>query len=185
MRGTATSESGDTMIATSDRLTRPSIDAITEQFDPVSCLNSRDRLRAMAVEPGEPGRYVQVQGPDQALLIPLGEEVLHVGRGLAADLHLDDSSVSHRHAIMVPSPAGVQILDDRSLNGTFVNGRRIEHVELRNGDVITIGRFELRYMQIETPKRADSEQGSAIYGSAPLAGPRSPRRPCSRPARNA
>ena len=168
-----TSESDDTMIATSDTLTRPSIDAITEQFDPLDCLDSRDRRRALAVGPGEPGRYVQVQGPDQALLIPLGEEVLHVGRGLAAGLHLDDSSVSHRHAIMVPSASGTQILDDRSLNGTFVNGRRIEHVELRNDDVVTIGRFELRYMQIETPKRGEGEPGSAIDGSTP---PQSPGR---------
>ena len=154
-----TSESDDTMIATSDRLTRHAIDEITGQFDPVACLTSRDRLRAMAVEPGAPGRYLQVQGPDQALLIPLGEKVLHVGRGLTADLHLDDISVSHRHAILVPSPSGAQILDDRSLNGTFVNARRIEHVALRNGDVITIGRFELRYRQTKTPKRGYGEQG--------------------------
>jgi len=180
-----TSESDDTMIATSDTLTRPSIDAITEQFDPLDCLDSRDRRRALAVGPGEPGRYVQVQGPDQALLIPLGEEVLHVGRGLAAGLHLDDSSVSHRHAIMVPSASGTQILDDRSLNGTFVNGRRIEHVELRNDDVVAIGRFELRYMQIETPERDEDELGSEIRSSAPLVGPRLPRRPCSGPARSA
>lgn len=174
-----TSESDDTMIATSDRLTRPSNDAMTEQFDPVACLDNRDRRRAMAVEPGQPGRYIQVQGPDQALLIPLGEEVLHVGRGLAADMHLDDSSVSHRHAIMVPSASGVQILDDRSLNGTFVNGRRIEHVDLRDGDVITIGRFELRYMQIQTPRLLDGEPAGATHGSAPLAGLRWPPRPCS------
>jgi pSer/pThr/pTyr-binding forkhead associated (FHA) protein len=136
------------MIATSDAPTRLSVDPIAEQFDPVSCLNSRDRLRAMAVKPGEPGRYVLVQGPDQVLSIPLGEAALHVGSGIAVDLHLDDSSVSHRHAIIVPSPSGAQILDDRSLDGTFVNGERIEHVKLLNGDVIAIGRFELRYMQI-------------------------------------
>jgi hypothetical protein len=137
------------MIATSDRLTNRSIDAITEQFDPLACLDSRDRRRAMAVDAGAPGRYIEVRGTDQALLIPLGDEVLRVGRGLAVDLHLDDSSVSHRHAIMVPSASGTRILDDRGLNGTFVNGRRIENCELRDGDVITIGRFELRYMQIE------------------------------------
>jgi hypothetical protein len=173
------------MIATSDTLTHPSIDAITEQFDALARLDSHDRRRAIAVEPCEPGCYIQVQGPDQALLIPLSKDVLHVGRGLGADLHLDDSSVSHRHAIIVPSACGAQILDDRSLNGTFVNGRRIEHVELRNDDVVTIGRVELRYMQIKDPKRGDSEQGSGIYGSAPLAAPRSPRRPCSRPAQAA
>ena len=145
-----TRESDGTMIATFDRLTRRSTHETTEQFDPVACLDNRDRRRAMAVEPGEPGRYIQVQGPDQALLIPLGEEVLHVGSGLSAKLHLDDSSISHRHAIIVPNASGVQILDDRSLNGTFVNGRRIDRAELRHGDVVSIGRFELRYLQIET-----------------------------------
>ena len=153
------------MIATSDGLTRQATDEITEQFDPVACLASRDRLRAMAVEPGAPGRYLQVQGPDQALLIPLGDEVLHVGRGLAADLHLDDSSVSHRHAIVVPSPSRVQLLDNRSLNGTSVNGRRIERVDLRNGDFITIGRFELQYRQTKTSERGDGEQGSDQRGA--------------------
>lgn len=138
------------MIATFDGLTRRSTHATTEQFDPVACLDNRDRRRARAVEPGEPGRHVQVQGPDQALLIPLREEVLHIGSGLSAELHLDDSSVSHRHAIMVPNASGMQILDDRSLNGTFVNGRRIERAELHHGDVVAIGRFELRYTQIET-----------------------------------
>ena len=131
---------------TSEMLTAPVTDAITEQFDPVACLSSRDLRRASAVEPGEPGRYISVEGPDQVLLIPLGTEVLHVGRGLSVDLQLDDDSVSRRHAIITPRGSGVEILDDRSLNGTFVNGRRIEHVALRDDDVITIGRFALRYI---------------------------------------
>ncbi len=134
------------MIATSDTLAPSSIGATTEQFDPVACVSSRDRRRAVNVEPGEHGRYIQVCGPDQALLIPLGSAVLHVGRGLAADLQLDDSSVSRRHAIIVSRGSGARILDDRSLNGTFVNGRRIDSVDLRNGDVITMGRFELCYL---------------------------------------
>ncbi len=49
---------------------------------------------------------------------------MHIGRGLSADLHLDENSVSRRHAILVPRPGGARILDDRSSNGTFVNGRR-------------------------------------------------------------
>ena len=146
--GSTTSESDGPMIATSDRLSSSQIEALTEPLDPVSCLDSRDRTRAVTAEAGVPGRYIRVEGVDQALLIPLGEDVLHVGRGLTAGLHLDDISVSRSHAIIVPGPSGVKILDDRSLNGTFVNGRRIEQVELCNGDAIGIGRIELRYVQI-------------------------------------
>jgi pSer/pThr/pTyr-binding forkhead associated (FHA) protein len=126
----------------------PPADAPTERFDPISCVSSRDLGRAMSVEPGEPGRYIQVQGPDRSLLLPLGEEPLHVGRGLSADLHLDENSVSRRHAIIVPRGSGARILDDRSLNGTFLNGRRIEHADLTSGDVIVIGRFELRFVEV-------------------------------------
>src|SRR5664280_2587497 len=99
-----------------DKPTDPKIKEATERFDAVAYVSSRDRNRALAVAPGEPGRYLQVQGPDQALLIPLAEGALHVGRGLAADLRLDHSSVSRRHAIIAPHGAGTRILDDRSLN---------------------------------------------------------------------
>ncbi|HYM54035.1 MAG TPA: FHA domain-containing protein, partial [Solirubrobacteraceae bacterium] len=71
-----------------------------------------------------------------------------IGRGLAADLRLDESSVSRRHAILVPRPSGARILDDRSSNGTFVNGRRVQQVDLHNGDVVVLGRVVLRYLEL-------------------------------------
>ena len=73
---------------------------------------------------------------------------MHVGRGLAAELRLDESSVSRRHAIIVPRPAGARILDDRSANGTFVNGRRVQQADLRDGDVIVLGRVVLRFLEL-------------------------------------
>jgi pSer/pThr/pTyr-binding forkhead associated (FHA) protein len=105
-------------------------------------------VRALSVASGVPGHYIQLEGRDQALLIPVREDVLRIGRGLSAGLHLDDISVSRSHAIIVASASGAKILDDRSLNGTFVNGRRIEQVELSHGDMITIGRLQLRYVHI-------------------------------------
>jgi pSer/pThr/pTyr-binding forkhead associated (FHA) protein len=78
----------------------------------------------------------------------LGTQAIHIGRGLSADLHLDESSVSRRHAILVPRPTGARVLDDRSSNGTFVNGRRIQQAELANGDVIMLGRVMLRYLEL-------------------------------------
>ncbi len=129
-------------------LIRPVADGLTESFDPVACLDERVRHQARPVEPVEPGRYIEIQGTERALLIPLADGVMHVGRGLSADLRLDDNSVSRRHAILVPRPTGARILDDRSANGTFVNGRRVQQAELRGGDLIVLGRVVLRFLEL-------------------------------------
>jgi FHA domain len=123
-------------------------EAITERFDPTACLDERVRHEASIARPLVPGCYIEIQGPEQALLIELGEEVMHIGRGLSAELRLDDASVSRRHAILVPLAPGARILDDRSSNGTFVNGSRIEQHELCDGDEIAIGRVLLRYVAV-------------------------------------
>jgi pSer/pThr/pTyr-binding forkhead associated (FHA) protein len=134
---------------TSQTLIRPAAaDGLTERFDPIACLDERVRHGASPTEPLAPGRYIEIQGAERTLHIPLGSEVMRVGRGLTADLHLDESSVSRRHAILVPRPTGARILDDRSANGTFVNGRRIQQADLRDGDVIVIGRVLLRYLEL-------------------------------------
>ena len=91
---------------------------------------------------------MEVQGSERALLIRLEDGVLHIGRGLSAGLRLDENSVSRRHAILVPRPRGARILDDRSSNGTLVNGRRVQQADLRDGDVIVLGRVELRYLEV-------------------------------------
>lgn len=132
----------------SQTLIRSPADGITERFDPIACLDERARHRALAPEPAGPGRYIELQGPDRTLLIPLADGAMHVGRGIAADLRLDDSSVSRRHAIIVPRRGGARILDDRSVNGTFVNGRRIQQADLRDGDVIVLGRVVLRFLEV-------------------------------------
>jgi len=120
----------------------------TERFDPISCLDERVRHHAPPAEPPAPGRYLQVSGPSRSLLIPLGSEPLRIGRGLSAELHLDEMSVSRRHALLLPGPSAVRVLDERSSNGTFVNGLRVQQAELEPGDRITIGRFELRYIEV-------------------------------------
>jgi FHA domain len=133
---------------TSQTLIRSTDEQQTERVDPIECLDDSVRHRARPLKPIEPGRYLEVQGRDQTLLIPLGSEVIHIGRGLAADLRLDESSVSRRHAILVPRASGARILDDRSSYGTFVNGRRTQQTDLRDGDVIVLGRVMLRYLEV-------------------------------------
>jgi pSer/pThr/pTyr-binding forkhead associated (FHA) protein len=126
---------------------RPTAEGTTEKIDPIACLDERVRRRAMPA-PAAPGRYIEVQGPGETLLIRLDRGVTHIGRGLTADLHLDEDSVSRRHAILHNRRSGVRVLDDRSYNGTFVNGRRVEHADLRNGDVLVLGRVVLRYLEV-------------------------------------
>ncbi len=134
---------------TSETLIRPAAaDGLTERFDPTACLDERVRHTAAQNDPVAPGRYIQIQGPERTLLIPLGAEAIRIGRGLSADVHLDESSVSRRHAIIVPRPSGARVLDDRSSNGTLVNGRRIQQADLENGDVIMLGRVMLRYLEL-------------------------------------
>ena len=123
-------------------------EGITERFDPTACLDERVRHEASIAKPFVPGCYIEMQGPEQTLLIELGEEVVHIGRGLTAELHLDDASVSRRHAILLPRVSGARILDDRSSNGTFVNGRPIQQHDLSDGDEIAIGRVLLRYVEV-------------------------------------
>ena len=121
---------------------------MTERFDGIACLDERVRRQAMPAQPAAPGRYIEVQGAGEPLLIALEGDVTHIGRGLAADLRLDEDSVSRRHAILVHRASGARILDDRSSNGTIVNGRQVTQEDLHNGDVLVLGRVVLRYLEV-------------------------------------
>ncbi|HTZ63030.1 MAG TPA: FHA domain-containing protein [Solirubrobacteraceae bacterium] len=129
-------------------IARPVDAGLTERIDAIARLDERNRQRATAPTGAAPGRYLEVQGAGETLLVPLGRGVTHIGRGLSADLHLDEGSVSRRHAILVNRAASARILDDRSANGTLVNGRRVTQAELRSGDVIVLGRVVLRYLEL-------------------------------------
>jgi pSer/pThr/pTyr-binding forkhead associated (FHA) protein len=126
----------------------PTAEGLTERVDAIAFLDESTRRKAITERPSGPGRFLEVQGPGESLLIPLGTGVMHIGRGLSADLHLDEKSVSRRHAMLVHRPTGPRLLDDRSSNGTFVNGRQIVQADLHNGDVLVLGRVVLRYLEM-------------------------------------
>jgi pSer/pThr/pTyr-binding forkhead associated (FHA) protein len=56
--------------------------------------------------------------------------------------------VSRRHALIVRAPDGVRVLDDRSLNGVFVNGERVEWSTLQDGDEVIVGCHSLRFLDV-------------------------------------
>ncbi len=70
---------------------------------------------------------------------------LRVGRMPENELQLKDTKVSRYHCLFAVSPGGVVLSDLASLNGSYVNGRRVSTpINLKNGDAIKIGNAELR-----------------------------------------
>ena len=69
-----------------------------------------------------------------------------IGRDLANDLRLQDDSVSRMQAFIELRGLEWKLLALGSTNGCYVNGVRVETAVLRNGDMIRIGRFELRFV---------------------------------------
>jgi pSer/pThr/pTyr-binding forkhead associated (FHA) protein len=95
----------------------------------------------------EAGQYLAWFEGGRVHVAPLEREWTRVGRSLAADVRFDDPTVSRRHALIVRQADGVRVLDDRSLNGVFVNGERVEWRVLADGDEIVVGRYRLHFVE--------------------------------------
>jgi len=94
----------------------------------------------------EPGKYLAYEESGRHLVVAISREWTRIGRSMAADLRFDDATVSRRHALIVNQSEGVRVLDDRSLNGIYVNGQRVEWSPLADGDEVSIGRHTLFFM---------------------------------------
>jgi hypothetical protein len=69
-----------------------------------------------------------------------------IGRSPECDIFLDDVTVSRKHAVIVNGNDRVTIEDQGSLNGTFLNRRRIETGQLAHGDELQIGKYRLTFL---------------------------------------
>ncbi len=75
----------------------------------------------------------------------LDSDVTTIGRHPEADIFFDDVTVSRRHAEITRAGTAFEIIDQRSLNGTYVNGERVDRSELANGFELRIGKFRLNF----------------------------------------
>ena len=130
--------------------------------------NTLVELRTDAVDPGwleelragltVAGQYLAYRDGDGAVTaFDLAREWTRIGRSLAADIRFDDPTVSRRHALIVRGADGLRVLDDRSLNGVFVNGERVEWSALADGDEIVIGRHHLHFIEVAVVSGMRSE----------------------------
>ncbi|MCL5048701.1 MAG: FHA domain-containing protein [Firmicutes bacterium] len=89
---------------------------------------------------------------DQDVLMPyqIDKEVTTIGRKTDSDIFLDDITVSRNHAVVERRADATKftyhLKDVGSLNGTYVNRKRIEEIELFGGEEVQVGKFKLVYM---------------------------------------
>lgn len=103
----------------------------------------RGSHRRIAIVDPRAVRAVVTHGPTLGATFVLRDGAHLIGRHPAADIWLDDLTVSLRHAMVGWSNGALHAADLGSLNGTFVNGRRIDVAELAVGDELTVGTFQL------------------------------------------
>ena len=91
---------------------------------------------------------VVASGPDAGARIELEGNVTSAGRHESSELLLDDVSVSRHHAVFTRTASGrVTLRDLNSLNGTYVNGARVEETTLHSADEVQIGKFKLVFWE--------------------------------------
>jgi ABC-type multidrug transport system ATPase subunit len=89
---------------------------------------------------------------------------IKIGRATDNDIVVPDVLASRHHATLVPTPSGTEIQDNRSINGTFVNGARIEKTLLHEGDVVTIGNIDLVFAGGNLLRRTETEADTRTGG---------------------
>ncbi len=112
---------------------------VTTPFAPPHWLDlARTRLSAS-------GRFLAYRDDEEGIkVLRVDPGWIRIGRSGAADVRLDHPSVSRRHALIVSEPPdSLRVLDDRSLNGVFLNGDLVEWARVEDGDELAIGRYRL------------------------------------------
>ena len=117
-------------------------------LDSLALLDHRTRSGAIPRRLAPFGHYLAFAQDGVEWLVPLDTRVIHIGRGLTADVRIEEHRVSRTHAILVRHGHHTRLLDNRSSNGTFVNGRRIVATNITDGDVIRVGAVVMTYLQV-------------------------------------
>ena len=94
-----------------------------------------------------PLRVLVLQGASGQVVYPIGRRTT-IGRTPDNDIQIDASNVSRRHAVLLTSAEQCILEDLNSTNGVHVNGCRIARQQLSDGDIVTIGKTELRFEEL-------------------------------------
>ena len=108
---------------------------------------SAEEREAVNALPSGSALLVVRRGPNVGARFLLDSDVTTAGRHPDADIFLDDVTVSRKHAIVRRGASGLQIEDQGSLNGTYLNRKRIDgEAGLSDGDELQIGKYRLAFL---------------------------------------
>jgi hypothetical protein len=107
------------------------------------------------------GQYLVFRDAERVCVMPVVQEWTRIGRSIAADIRLDDPTVSRRHALVCRQAGRVRVLDDRSLNGLFLNGERVEWHDMEDGDELVVGRYKLHFIDTRVGSRQSAVGATA------------------------
>jgi hypothetical protein len=102
-------------------------------------------LDAIEALPAHAALFIVRSGPTAGARYLLDTDVTTVGRHPEADIFFDDVTVSRRHAEITRTASAFELVDQRSLNGTYVNGERVDRAVLTNGAEVRVGKFRLNF----------------------------------------
>ena len=122
---------------------------IISNFDPLQdAIGPQDNASVdLNVIPPDAASLVVRSGPQAGDRFDLLTKVTRLGRHPDSEISLDDISVSRRHAEIERQESEYVLRDMGSMNGTYVNQRRVDSVVLAQGDEILIGRFRLIFLE--------------------------------------
>jgi pSer/pThr/pTyr-binding forkhead associated (FHA) protein len=102
---------------------------------------------SLADLPSGGGVLVVRAGPQAGLKVLLNQDLTRLGRHPDSDVFLDDITVSRRHCEIQRTNASFVIRDVGSLNGTYLNQKRVEQATIHNGDELQVGKFRLLFLE--------------------------------------
>lgn len=127
-------------------------------FVPFGTELSDAEIEAIEALPAKSALLIVRSGPTAGARYLLDTDVTTVGRHPEADIFFDDVTVSRRHAEVTRTGAAFEIIDQRSLNGTYVNGERVDRGGLFNGAEVRVGKFRLNFFSspADLPQATDA-----------------------------
>jgi hypothetical protein len=114
-------------------------------FVPFGADLSETELDAIEALPSGAAILIVRSGPTAGARYLLDTDVTTVGRHPEADIFFDDVTVSRRHAEITREGTAFELVDQRSLNGTYIDGERVDRAHLANGSELRIGKFRLNF----------------------------------------
>jgi hypothetical protein len=136
-------------------------EAPTQATTALPVLDHAVRARALHVPRLAPGAHLAVEDGGDITVIALEGDIVRLGRSFAADLRLENPTVSRRHAILSREDDGWVLLDDRSANGSWVDGQRVTRAPLRDGARIRLGNVAMSFILVQEEETAPAAPAAA------------------------